>query len=198
MNLIREYDDKRGSFMFLVQHSSAALHLPSRLIPKNHVPPVLPSELPFISPPPTTHSPRSNHDSRSSISERHADIISPVYEPSISDGVESDRQRQTVRGPQQPFVSPSYSASPVSPREHRPRYTPLPIPHSPPSISQRGQSPGGLLTMTTLSINHKPIILGPTPPLSISPRSGAFDPSHASRITRPLHAHTRSRCHREG
>ena len=109
MEVCRDEGDSKGALKFLVQHTSAAVHLPPpplRNIAGSHVPPVLPYEESYHAPSSKGHSPHSIHESMSSTSKSRVFDEHPLtgYEGSISDEFEQldrDRQRQTMRPPQQ-------------------------------------------------------------------------------------------------
>ncbi|KLO14494.1 Pkinase-domain-containing protein [Schizopora paradoxa] len=124
LEMCRNEGDGKGSVKFLVQHSSAALHLqspPSRYVAPSHIPPVLPDQQSFRSP--NNHrarSVRSNHDSKSSTSEHYfADGLQPSYEESASDEdlFDKERPRNTIRPP--PSNKPSTYFNPSSPLDAR-------------------------------------------------------------------------------
>ncbi|TDL28512.1 Pkinase-domain-containing protein [Rickenella mellea] len=147
MDIIEREGDAKGSLKFLVQHSSATVHTPPqpRTLAANHVPPVLPYHETFRSPNQTL-SPRSNHDSRSSVSEPvPPEGLSAGYEASVSDDFEHferERQRNTIRPPQPPAIQPgSYSNVPGSPADRRRRNGSLPRAPSPSSSPRRRASP---------------------------------------------------------
>ncbi len=168
--------DGKGSVKFLVQHSSAALHLqapPSRYAIPSHIPPVLPDQESFRSP--GNHrarSVRSNHDSKSSTSEHYyVEAPSGNFEESASDEdpFDKDRQRNTIRPPQQAGQSVQYF-NPSSPLDQRRIYTPSARDPSPPKLSL---SPGRARNADALS----PVVMNDRNRLASTPVNGQFSPN---------------------
>ncbi|KAI5123627.1 hypothetical protein M0805_003441 [Coniferiporia weirii] len=126
MEICREEGDSKASLKFLVQHSSAAVHLtpqPARTLAANHIPPVLPYEESFKSPSRKARSTKSNHETMSSTSELGIDPVNG-YEGSVSDDVnqfERESNRITIRPPpQRAAYSQQYGVSnPASPLDQR-------------------------------------------------------------------------------
>ncbi|THH09471.1 hypothetical protein EW145_g1989 [Phellinidium pouzarii] len=211
MDICREEGDSKGSVKLLVQHSSAAVHLPPppvRPLVANHVPPVLPYQDNFRSPSRKARSTKSNHETLSSTSEHF--VMDPVtgYEGSISDEMdqfERERNRNTIRpSPQQVHSQQFGSSNPASPLDQRRAVSISTREFSPPS-SRRPLSPAKALLLdinaSTLSSSGitKAMDRGrggsmtPTAQQMFSPNGVFFDDNtiNSSPIRR-VHAHSAS------
>ena len=144
MSLCRNEGDSKGTLKFLVQHTSAAVHLPLRSVLQNHIPPVLPDQDNFPSPSRRARSTRSNHETLSSTSEPFV-VEGPGYDGSVSDNMdphERERNRNTIRAPQQQGVHTPNFGIPIPPSPMNPRRTaPLELRDLSPAGMRRPSSP---------------------------------------------------------
>ncbi|EJD03987.1 uncharacterized protein FOMMEDRAFT_121406 [Fomitiporia mediterranea MF3/22] len=207
LEICRMEGDSKGTVKFLVQHSSATVHLPPpppRSLVANHVPPVLPNyqESGFRSPSRRAQSTKSNHETMSSTSEPFVVDQMPGNEGSVSDDLdqhERERNRNTIRpSPQQALHSQYFGSSvPASPR----RLGSANIREDSPAGSRRPMSPirieVGLGTSssaaTFLPDRSRIGITTPTPPLTFSPSVTYFDDNTIlSPSIRKKHTHSAS------
>ena len=196
MEVCRDEGDSKGALKFLVQHTSAAVHLPPpplRNIAGSHVPPVLPYEESYHAPSSKGHSPHSIHESMSSTSKSRVFDEHPLtgYEGSISDEFEQldrDRQRQTMRPPQQISYSQTPPAHPTSPLGQRRRNAS--VPREPSPTSRRGASPPRTQSNDTVVYAGDRNKLGATQPPSHTWSEHSFPLT--TQPSRRTHAHTGS------
>lgn len=198
MEMCRKEGDHKGNLKFLVQHSSAPVHLPpppSRPIVANHVPPVLPYPDSFRSPSHRGRSTKSNHETMSSTSDIDQIV---VQTPDDQEQYERERNRNTIRPAQQPFHSQQQFGSPVPASPRRPGLMHVREPS--PAGSRRPISP--IRTFPTVEAGTNPSSVptffgdrnwSGTTPLLFSP-SGMYpdDNSIMSPPHRNRHAHSPS------
>lgn len=205
MEICREEGDSKGTLKFLVQHTSAVVHLPPpplRNIAASHVPPVLPYQESYHPPSSKGHSPHSVHESMSSTSESRVQDGHAMtgYDGSVSDDMdqyEKDRQRHTMRPPPQQIsysqVHTGYSTSPLEQRRRN-----ASVPREPSPTSRRGISPprtqpnetfGPSQSSATLSANDRGKLLSVQ-----NVNEGSYSNGQTSSNTplRRTHAHTGS------
>ncbi|OCB88556.1 hypothetical protein A7U60_g4259 [Sanghuangporus baumii] len=197
MEMCRKEGDHKGNLKFLVQHSSASMHLPpppSRPVIANHVPPVLPYQDSFRSPSHRGRSTKSNHETISSTSDIDQVV---VHTPDDQEQYERERNRNTIRPSQQPLPTQHFgSAIPASPR----RLGLMNIREPSPAGPRRPISPiktqpveSGTNTSSVATFFGDRTWSGATPPLTFSP-SGMYpdDNSIMSPPDRNRHAHSPS------
>ena len=205
MSVCLKEGDDRGTVKFLVQHTSAPVHLrPPTTTNASHVPPVLP--LPYDglgTPSQKARSTRSNHETMSSTSESFPIDQFPGNEGSISDDfdqLERERLRNTVKPPHaQPlyFSTPYNPASPMDPRR-------IPPPSIRDASPRRPLSPSKTLMLDTGSINtyssgstltardRNRGFITPTAQQAFSPSPNGNDNTSSSPSWRKTHVHSAS------
>lgn len=200
LELCREEGDSKGTVKFLVQHSSASMHvqqpLASRYVPTNHVPPVLPDQESFRSPSNKGgRSVRSNHDSKSSTSDHHgAEGLVPQYEESISEDDHFERdQRNTIRPPlQQPGQNPLL-LNPSSPLDQRRMNGSNMRDQSPPKLSLSPARGKNAEAMSPISLGERSRLTSTPTKQQYSPSGRPYDEgSFAPPSSRRLHNHSAS------
>lgn len=192
MDLCLKEGDDKGTVKFLVQHTSAPVHLRPPPI-TSHVPPVLPYDS-FRSPSQRARSTRSNHETMSSTSESFPMDQFPGNEGSASDELDHS-ERERLRNPAKPgqqyyFGNTFIPASPLDPRRIPPLGTREASPRRPLSPSKTLMLDTGSSGSTLMARDRNRGIITPTAQQNFSP-NGTENPSN-SPSWRKTHGHSAS------